>query len=136
MIIRMSRSGGATRRGGRRSVTMRNVDRLNEDLNSSESTLFFPNNDPMIPYSCANTRASRRVSCPVRNFWQNSRTDAGEVRSHCSAKMCSFSVLARTASTMSVVDSSSTGLCVRAMMCAPLFARASRRVRPVEVNPP
>lgn len=133
--MRMSRSTGATSSAGSSSVVRRNVASAPASRLRSCSA-FAANTLPTPAYSCAKTIASRRVSSPVRNLVQNSRTDAGEPRSACSAKMCSFFVAARSAGSSSAVYGCSSGCGESAMMCAPREASAEMTVRPSGVNAP
>jgi hypothetical protein len=59
LMIRISRSTGATRSAGRRRVVMRNVARLASSRSLSKQDLdLLETTDPIVVYSCANTRAS------------------------------------------------------------------------------
>lgn len=67
---------------------------------------------------------------------QNSRIEAGDDKSACSAKMFSFFVVVRSAGMMSVLYGCSRGYGEMAMTCAPRDARFEMVVSPSGVNAP
>ena len=80
--------------------------------------------------------ASSLVSFPVRNRVQNERIEAGEVRSHSSAYICSLLVVERSRGIRMSISGASIGLGDSAMIWAPRSARFCKRVNPRGVKPP
>lgn len=136
-MIRISRSAGATSKTGSNKVKTRNVAkdascrRLFTSAGSSSDKI-----EPICWYSCANMIASSLVSFPVRNRVQNERIEAGDVRSHSSAYICSLLVVERSSDTRMSISASSMGFGDSAMIWAPRSARFCRRVKPSGVKPP
>lgn len=123
----MSRSGGATNKAGKSRVIIKNVANEPASLSfSSNAPSLFVTKNPGIPIcscSCANTIASSRWSWLVKKRVQNERTEDGEDKSHCSAKIFSLEVVDRKSDIKMVTFGESMGSGERAIMWAPRCAR-------------
>jgi len=76
----------------------------------------------MCAYSWTKTSPSNLFSSVVKNREQNSRMDAGEVRSQCSAKMFLLEVVERRTSMIMSTRGDEIGSGDSAIICAPRLA--------------
>ena len=122
----MSLSGGATNKAGKSRVEIKNVANEPASLSFSSNASFLVIKNLGIPIcscSCANTIASSRWSWLVKKRVQNDRTEDGEDRSHCSAKIFSLEVVDRKSDIKMVTFGESIGSGERAIIWAPRCAR-------------
>lgn len=122
----MSLSGGATNKAGKSRVVIKNVANEPVSLSFSSNALSLVMKIPGIPIcscSCANTIASSRWSWVVKKRVQNDRTEDGEDKSHCSAKIFSFEVVDRKSDIKMVIFGESMRSGERAIIWAPRCAR-------------
>jgi hypothetical protein len=105
---------------------IKNVANEPASLSFSSKASFLVLKTPGIPIcscSCANTIASSRCSWLVKKRVQNDRTEDGEDKSHCSAKMFSLDAADRKSDIKMVTFGESMGSGVRAIIWAPRCVR-------------
>ena len=106
---------------GSNSVVIKKVasDLVCRSISSSTEVDFVGNGEPMCEYSWAKTIPSNLFSSAVKNREQNSRIDAGEDKSQCSAKMFSLEVVERRSSMIISTCGDEIGSGESAIICAP-----------------